>query len=75
MFIRWWGGVNLPGAVIFLSLLGGLLVFGPLGFIAGPLSVSFFVAMTRLGARDLDSVPAGPLIALPHGADREDVNQ
>lgn len=76
LFIRWWGGVNLPGAVIFLALLGGLLVFGPLGFIAGPLSVSFFVAMTRLGKRDLDGAPPGPLIELaPGGRGPDDVNQ
>jgi len=45
-FIR--GGVELHGAVVFFSLLGGLAAFGPVGIIAGPLVISFFVAITRM---------------------------
>jgi predicted PurR-regulated permease PerM len=45
-FIR--GGVELHGAVVFFALLGGLAAFGPVGIIAGPLVVAFFVAVTRL---------------------------
>jgi predicted PurR-regulated permease PerM len=47
------GGVRLPAAVIFLSLFGGIVLFGPLGFIAGPLVVTFFLSMVRLGQREL----------------------
>jgi len=47
------GGVRLPGAVVFLSLFGGIVLFGPLGFIAGPLVVTFFLSMVRLGQREL----------------------
>lgn len=45
-FIR--GGVELHGAVVFFALLGGLSAFGPVGIIAGPLVVAFFVAVTRM---------------------------
>jgi predicted PurR-regulated permease PerM len=45
-FIR--GGVELHGAVVFFALLGGLAAFGPMGIIAGPLVVAFFVAVTRM---------------------------
>jgi predicted PurR-regulated permease PerM len=45
-FIR--GGVELHGAVVFFSLLGGLAAFGPVGIIAGPLVIAFFVAITRM---------------------------
>jgi predicted PurR-regulated permease PerM len=45
-FIR--GGVQLHGAVVFFALLGGLAAFGPVGIIAGPLVVAFFVAVTRM---------------------------
>jgi predicted PurR-regulated permease PerM len=47
------GGVQLPAAVIFLSLFGGIILFGPLGFIAGPLVVTFFLSMVKLGQREL----------------------
>jgi predicted PurR-regulated permease PerM len=46
-------GVRLPGAVVFLSLFGGIVLFGPLGFIAGPLVVTFFLSMVRLSGRVL----------------------
>ncbi len=45
-FIR--GGVQLHGGVVFFALLGGLAAFGPVGIIAGPLVVAFFVALTRM---------------------------
>src|SRR5262249_41405887 len=41
LFIR--GGLELHGAVIFFSLIGGLAIFGALGLIAGPLIVAFFL--------------------------------
>src|SRR5215472_10718977 len=41
------GGVEMPGAVIFFALLGGLAAFGPVGLVAGPLVVAFFVAVSR----------------------------
>ncbi len=46
------GGVPIHGAVIFFSLLGGLAAFGPVGFLVGPLAVSFLVAVVRMYRRD-----------------------
>jgi predicted PurR-regulated permease PerM len=45
LFIK--GGVELNGAVVFFALIGGLAAFGPVGLVAGPLVVVFFVAVTR----------------------------
>ena len=42
------GGMNMPGAVVFFSLIGGLSAFGPIGLILGPLTVAFFVATLRI---------------------------
>jgi predicted PurR-regulated permease PerM len=41
------GGVEMHGAVVFFALLGGLAAFGPVGLIAGPLVVAFFIAINR----------------------------
>ena len=45
------GGVEMHGAVVFFALLGGLAAFGPVGLIAGPLVVAFFIAISRASAR------------------------
>jgi predicted PurR-regulated permease PerM len=50
IFIR--GAVPIHGAVIFFALLGGLAAFGPVGFLIGPLSVTFLVAVVRMYGRD-----------------------
>jgi predicted PurR-regulated permease PerM len=47
------GGMNLPGAIVFFALIGGLSAFGPIGLVLGPLSVAFFVAVLRIYRRDL----------------------
>lgn len=39
--------LRLPGAVVFFAMLGGLAMFGPMGVIAGPLIVSFFLVVLR----------------------------
>jgi predicted PurR-regulated permease PerM len=46
------GGVELHGAVVFFALLGGISYFGAIGLIAGPLVVSFFLAVIRMWDRD-----------------------
>lgn len=46
------GGLELHGAVIFFALVGGLAYFGPVGLIAGPLVVSFFLAVIGMWDRD-----------------------
>ena len=45
LFIK--GGVEMHGAVVFFALLGGLAAFGPVGLVAGPLVVAFFIAISR----------------------------
>jgi predicted PurR-regulated permease PerM len=50
LFIR--GGVPIHGAVIFFALFGGIFVFGPVGFLVGPLAVTFLVAVVRMYRRD-----------------------
>jgi predicted PurR-regulated permease PerM len=46
------GGMDMPGAVVFFSLIGGLSAFGPLGLVLGPLAVAFFVALLRMYQRE-----------------------
>ncbi len=46
------GGLEIHGAVVFFSLLGGLAAFGPVGLVAGPLAVSFLIAVVRMYRRD-----------------------
>ena len=55
------GAVQLHGAVIFFALLGGVSVFGPIGILAGPLIVSFFLAVVRMWDRALDQEADVPL--------------
>jgi predicted PurR-regulated permease PerM len=58
-------GIQLHGAVVFFSLIGGLAYFGPVGLLAGPLIVSFFMAVVRMWKAELDhadDVAATPLL-------------
>lgn len=45
-------GMNMHGALVFFSLLGGLAVFGPIGLLLGPLALAFFLATVRIYERD-----------------------
>jgi len=54
-FLRPWlikSDVHIHGAVLFFSLLGGLLIFGVAGLVAGPLVLALFLAILRFHARD-----------------------
>jgi predicted PurR-regulated permease PerM len=42
------GRMEVHGALIFFALVGGLAAFGPVGLVAGPLVLSFFLAVVRL---------------------------
>lgn len=42
------GGMEVHAAVIFFVLVGGLALLGPIGLVAGPLALSFFLAVVRL---------------------------
>ena len=46
------GKMAMHGGLTFLSMLGGLTVFGPIGFIAGPLCIAFVTAFLRMYQRD-----------------------
>lgn len=49
-FARPWfaqGRLGLPGSIVFLSMIGGLLSLGALGVIAGPLITSFFLVVVK----------------------------
>jgi predicted PurR-regulated permease PerM len=50
-------GLHMHGALVFFALLGGLAVFGTVGLIAGPLIVSFFLALVRIYQRDYGGNP------------------
>jgi predicted PurR-regulated permease PerM len=62
-------GVRLNGVVIFVSLVGGMLVFGAIGLIIGPLAVTMFLAMVRFMYREYVERMEGPespsIIQLP----------
>jgi len=55
------GQVQMHTGLIFLSLLGGLAMFGLLGILLGPLIVAFFLAMMRIYERDFRAVTAPPV--------------
>jgi len=56
------GQVQMHTGLIFLSLLGGLAMFGLLGILLGPLIVAFFLAMVRIYERDFRA-GSGPNVA------------
>jgi predicted PurR-regulated permease PerM len=51
------GGMRLHGTVVFFSLVGGILVFGGIGILVGPLAVTFFLTMIRFAYRDFSPHP------------------
>ena len=53
------GGIEMHGAVVFFSLVGGLAAFGPVGLLAGPLIVSFFMAVVHMWKAELEEGEAG----------------
>jgi predicted PurR-regulated permease PerM len=53
-------GMQMHGAVVFFSLLGGLAMFGTVGLLIGPLIVAFFLALFRLRQRALGRAKPPP---------------
>ncbi len=45
-------GLAVHPVLIFFTLIGGLAAFGPIGFLLGPLSVAFLLAVIRMFRRD-----------------------
>lgn len=48
-------GMEIHGAVVFFSLVGGLATFGAIGLLLGPLAVAMFLALVRMYHRDYSS--------------------
>lgn len=46
------GGAHLNGVAILFALIGGLIMFGAIGLIIGPLALALFLAMIRFAHRD-----------------------
>jgi len=46
------GRMEIHGGLIFFALLGGVATFGPVGLVAGPLILSFFLAVVRLARHE-----------------------
>ena len=57
-------GMEIHGAIVFFSLIGGLATFGAIGLLLGPLILALFLAMLRMYHRDYtpgdDRIPAVP---------------
>jgi len=46
------GQMEIHGGLIFFALVGGIATFGPAGLVAGPLILSFFLAVVRLNRNE-----------------------
>ena len=44
------GRMQVHGALIFFALFGGLATFGPVGLLAGPLILSYFLAVVGMSS-------------------------
>lgn len=55
MLVR--GATNLHAGLVFFALLGGLVTFGAIGVVVGPLALALFLSVTTIGRRD-EGVPA-----------------
>jgi predicted PurR-regulated permease PerM len=54
-------GLSVHVSLVFLSLLGGVVTLGPIGVIAGPLALAFFLATVRMWRRaQLEAAAAPP---------------
>lgn len=58
MLVR--AGMELRGAVVFFSLIGGLAAFGTVGLLLGPLAVTLFLSLLRIYQRDYRPTRASP---------------
>jgi len=75
-------GMQMHGAIVFFSLLGGLAAFGTVGLLLGPLIISAFLALVRIYQRDfvgeevrtsaetVRTSPPAPLHAVARGGER-----
>jgi predicted PurR-regulated permease PerM len=49
------GETKLPGGLVFFALLGGLLTFGPIGLVVGPLALALFLSVSAARQRDREA--------------------
>ena len=54
------GKLEVNTGVTFFALLGGVAAFGPVGLLAGPLIVAFFLAVVRMCQKELTDAPPSP---------------
>jgi len=62
-FVKPWllkGRMEIHGGLIFFALVGGMATFGAVGVVAGPLILSFFLAMVRLARHEPRPTAAEP---------------
>jgi predicted PurR-regulated permease PerM len=52
-------GMQMNGAVVFFSLIGGIAAFGGVGLLAGPLIVTLLLALLRIYRRDFKPAASG----------------
>jgi predicted PurR-regulated permease PerM len=52
------GGTHLHSGLVFFSLLGGLLTFGPVGIVVGPLVLALFLSVNAVQRREGNDVSA-----------------
>ena len=57
------GGMQMHGAIVFFSLIGGLAMFGPIGLLLGPVAVSLFLTLIKMYRRDFAAARAKPVVA------------
>lgn len=62
-------GMEIHGAIVFFSLIGGLAAFGAIGLLLGPLVVALFLALLRMYHRDFtpEEGHVPPVPGLPGG--------
>jgi predicted PurR-regulated permease PerM len=53
------GGTHLHAALVFFALLGGLLAFGPIGIVIGPLALALFLTLSRILRREREGRAVG----------------
>jgi predicted PurR-regulated permease PerM len=46
------GTTHLRTGLLFFALLGGLLAFGPIGIVVGPLALALFLSVTTIERRE-----------------------
>lgn len=52
------GRAEMHGGLLFFAMVGGILIFGALGLVIGPVAVSLLLSLVRLGWREFGAVDA-----------------